>query len=117
MAASFLIVDEDRNFREAVAIALRLDGHEAVAAATGDEARLRLAARLFTCCVVDAHLAEADQVLETVVASGARAVATGPYPELLAAVAARHPTIATLAKPFRTLDLVRLLDDSARAAS
>src|SRR5512140_1363527 len=108
MAVSFLIVDEDRNFREAVAIALRLDGHEAVAAATGDEARLRLAARLFTCCVVDAHLAEADEVLQAVVASGARAVATGPYPEVLAAVAARHPGIATLAKPFRALDLVRV---------
>jgi DNA-binding NtrC family response regulator len=112
MAQSFLIVDEDRNFREALAIALRLDGHEAAVAASAEDARARLAARTFACCVVDAHLAGADAVLE---AAGAVAVATGPYPELLARAAARHPHAAILAKPFRAVDLLAILDGPARA--
>ncbi len=117
MAASFLIVDEDRNFREAVAIALRLDGHEAVAAATGDEALLRLGARLFACCVVDVHLAEADEVLAAAAAAGVLPVAAGPHPELLAAVAARHPAVVTLPKPYRAFDLVRLSYRPVRVVS
>ncbi len=117
MPSSFLIVDEDRNFREAVAIALRLDGHEAVAAATGDAALLRLGSRLFSCCVVDVHLAEVDEVLAAATAAGSRTVVTGPYPELLAAFASRHADVTTLPKPFRAFDLVRLAIPPVRAVS
>ncbi len=116
MTSSFLIVDADRNFRDALAIALRLDGHDAAVAVTADEARARLAARPFACCVVDTHLAGADAVLEAAKAAGVRAVVTGPYAELLAATAGRHPGVFTLAKPFRALDLLRLLDGPTRAA-
>lgn len=105
MKSSFLIVDEDRNFREALAIALRLDGHDASVASTSDEACALLAARPFACCAVDAHLTGADAVLEKAATAGAFAVATGPYPELLVAFAARHPRAAMLAKPFRAQDL------------
>jgi hypothetical protein len=35
-----------------------------------------------------------------------RAVATGPYPDLLAAAAARHPLARPLAKPFPGSELV-----------
>jgi DNA-binding NtrC family response regulator len=115
MARSVLIVDEDRNFREALAIALRLDGHEVAVAASSEEARARLAGRPFDCCVVDAHLEGADAVLESAAAAGAVAVATGPYPELLAKAASRHPHAAMLAKPFRAVDLEAALDGPARA--
>jgi DNA-binding NtrC family response regulator len=110
MARSVLIVDEDRNFREALAIALRLDGHEVAVAASPEEARARLAARRFGCCVVDAHLAGADAILEAAATAGAVAVATGPYPELLAKAAARHPHAAMLAKPFRAAELLDVLE-------
>ena len=116
MAWSFLIVDEDRNFREALAIALRLDGHDATVASSSDEARALIAAHRFTCCAVDAHLAGADALLEAAAAACASAVAMGPYPDLLAAAAARHPHAATLAKPFRAADLERTLEAPARAA-
>lgn len=116
MTSSFLIVDEDRNFREALAIALRLDGHEAAVAATSEEGCTRLRERRFTCCVVDVHLIGADAVLETAAASDARAVATGPYAEILAAVSARHRHAAVLAKPFHAFDLSRLLERPTRAA-
>ncbi len=51
--ASFLIVDEDRAFREALAIALRLEGHEASAVGDAESARERLAAAPVDCCLVD----------------------------------------------------------------
>lgn len=103
--ASFLIVDEDRNYREALAIALRLDGHRALASGAIDDAQERLATDRFDCCVVDAHLAGADHLLEAAANAGLRTVATGPYAELLAAAAARHPRAELLPKPFRAADL------------
>jgi len=103
--ASFLIVDEDRNFREALAIALRLDGHDAAASADTGEARALLARARFDCCLVNAHLPGADALLEASARAGARAFATGPYPELLAAAAARHPHAEMLPKPLRTSEL------------
>lgn len=116
MTSSFLIVDEDRNFREALAIALRLDGHDAVVAGSLEDAREHLRARSFSCCVVDAHLVGSDLLLQESTASGARSVATGPYAELLASVARRHPRVAALAKPFPVAELLRLVSAPTRAA-
>jgi DNA-binding NtrC family response regulator len=98
--ATFLIVDSDRNFREALAIALRLDGHEAESAATADAALLALAAKPFACCVVDAHLVDADAVLDAATRAGARTIVTGPHADLLVHAARRHPRAEQLAKPF-----------------
>ncbi len=108
--AAFLIVDADRAFRDALAIALRLDGHDALAAGTAEDARERLSAIRFDCCVVDAHLPGADPLLEAAAAAGIRAIATGRYADLLAASAKRHPNAATLAKPFRVADLAAHVD-------
>lgn len=105
MAPSFLIVDADRNFREALAIALRLDGHTAQVAASAEDALARLEAGGLTCCVVDAHQPGADDVLQGSVRHGLRTVLTGPYPELLAQAARRHPGVELLAKPFQTAEL------------
>jgi DNA-binding NtrC family response regulator len=113
MAASFLIVDEDRNHREALAIALRLDGHEVVVEQGAEDGRARLAARHFDCVVVDAWLAGADALLEAAARLGILAVATGAYPELLRAAAVRHPHAAALAKPFRAVELTARLGPPA----
>jgi DNA-binding NtrC family response regulator len=114
--ASFLIVDEDRGFREALAIALRLEGHAASAVADLASARARLAAGRVDCCLVDVHLRGADGLLEAASRAGARAFATGPYPELLAAAAARHPSAGMLPKPLRAAELAACLADGPRAA-
>lgn len=114
--ASFLIVDEDRNFREALAIALRLDGHVASSCADAGDARERLACARFDCCLVDAHLPGADGLLEAAAGAGVLAVATGRYPELLAAAAARHPHAEMLPKPMRVSELEARLGRTAGAA-
>jgi DNA-binding NtrC family response regulator len=113
--ASFLIVDEDHNHRESLAIALRLDGHAAVVSPDADRAATLLAEERFDCCVVDGRLPGADALLETAARSGARAIATGPYLELLAAAAARHPHADLIEKPFQAAELAaRVLGAEAR---
>ncbi len=114
--AAFLIVDEDRSFRDALAIGLRLDGHDALALGDADDAQTRLRDGGFDCCLVDAHLPGADALLEIAAASGVRAIATGPYADLLEAAAARHPRAEALAKPFRACDLVSRVGRTASAA-
>jgi DNA-binding NtrC family response regulator len=113
---AFLIVDEDRNFRHSLVIGLRLEGHFAFAAGDIEEARTCLGAGSFDCCVVDAHLPGADELLEVVAAAGTRAFAMGPYPDLLEAAAARHPHAAAISKPFRAADLLARVDSKASAA-
>jgi DNA-binding NtrC family response regulator len=115
--ASFLIVDEDRNFREALAIALRLEGHDAATAGDAAAARARLAEGPIDCCLVDAHLRGADAVIDAACRPGTCALATGPYPELLAATAARHPRAGTLAKPVRAAQLEACVADARAAAA
>lgn len=104
--AAFLIVDEDRNFRDALSIALKLDGHVAFGTADADEALLRISSGDFGFCLVDAHLPGADILLEIAAGAGLRAIATGPYEELLAAAAYRHPSAETLPKPFGARELM-----------
>jgi DNA-binding NtrC family response regulator len=113
MPSSFLIVDADRNFREALAIALRLDGHEVQAADSSDDGLARLCRGGIRCCVVDAHLAGADELLAAAASAGVRVVVTGPYPELLAFAAQRHPGAEPLPKPFGPAALV----DQVRGAA
>jgi DNA-binding response OmpR family regulator len=107
MPCSFLIVDADRNFREALAISLRLDGYEVAVAASADDALAQLARGGARCCVVDAHLHDADRVVTAAARSGHRHVLTGPYADLLVAAGRRHPAAELLAKPFRASELTR----------
>lgn len=111
---AFLIVDADRNFRDALAIALRLDGHVAVTTGDTDEAHAQLAADRFDCCVADAHLPGTDALLERAARAGIRVIATGPYPDLLAVFASRHPHAETLPKPLRASDLAAPVGRAAR---
>ena len=114
---AFLLVDGDRNFRDALAIALRLDGHLAVTTGEVDEAAQRLRVLRFDCCLVDAHLPGADALLEVAARTGTRAIATSPHPDLLAAAAARHPSAEAMAKPFRASDLVARVDRPETSAA
>jgi DNA-binding NtrC family response regulator len=102
----FLLVDADRNFREALAIALRLEGRTVAAASTAEEGLARLAAGGIRCCVVDALLTHADAVLAAAVAGGLRAVVTTTYPDLLASAARRNPRAEMLLKPFAPVALL-----------
>jgi DNA-binding NtrC family response regulator len=104
--SSFLIVDADRNFREALAISLRLDGHTVKGADTPEQALECLRSAAIDCCVVDAHLWDADAVLDAAALAGVRTVVTGPHADLLALAARRHPRAEALPKPFAAEQLV-----------
>jgi DNA-binding response OmpR family regulator len=113
---AFLIVDGDRNFRDALAIGLRLDGHVAVATGEADEGSELVRTARFDACLVDAHLPGADALLELAAGAGVHAIATSPHPDLLAAAASRHPRAQALVKPFRSGELVTRIQEHASAA-
>src|SRR6266567_2757232 len=103
---ALLLTDGDRNFRQALAIALRLDGHRVAEADSVEAARRELAGGDVRWCIVDLRLAGAAELVGQL-ASDPRAsvIATTVDPDLLAATLERHPEIAALEKPFRVEDL------------
>jgi DNA-binding response OmpR family regulator len=103
---AFLLVDADRNFRDALAIALRLDGHEVRTASEGREALDQLERGGVRCCVVDWAVAGVDDLLEAAVRSGVCTVLTGVHTSLVHGTARRHPRAKVLPKPFGAGDLV-----------
>jgi DNA-binding NtrC family response regulator len=103
---AFLLVDADRNFREVLAIGLRLDGHAVVTAAEPGEALQRLALGGIDCCVVDSNVAGGEELLEAAGRAGVRLVVTGVHPTLLASAVRRHPAAEMLPKPFRAGELL-----------
>lgn len=107
--ASFLLVDEDRNFREALAISLRLEGCLVAATSTAGEALAELAAGRFDLCVVDLHLAGAEGLLADVLGRPLPVLLTGPHADLLRRAAGRFPLAQVLEKPFRARDLMARL--------
>jgi len=109
-----LIVDGDKNFREALAIALRLDGATVATAASTGDALLVFAGSTFGLVVVDGLLPGADNLVRALARTAARVVVTGPHPELLARFAARHEVV-TLEKPFGVSALAACRGAPARA--
>lgn len=103
---SFLIVDVDRNFREALAIALRLEGHQVTTAYGALEALPLLDRGGIRCCVIDWGVEGADELLEAATRAGARTVLTGVHPTLVASTARRHTQVEALPKPFGAAALV-----------
>jgi len=104
---TYLLVDADRNFREALAIALRLEGHEVRTASDGREALAQLELGGVACCVADWGVDEVDRLLLAATRSGVRTVVTGIHPSLVSSTARRHPSAEALAKPFRAEELTR----------
>jgi DNA-binding response OmpR family regulator len=107
--ASFLLIDEDRNFREALAIALRLEGCQVASAGSADDALAALAARPFDLCVMDLHLAGAEGLLAEVLGRPLPVLLTGPHADLLRRAAGRFPRAQVLEKPFQARDLLERL--------
>jgi DNA-binding NtrC family response regulator len=102
---TYLLVDADRNFREALAIALRLEGHEVRTASDGREALTQLELGGVGCCVADWGVYGVEQLLEATTRAGVRTVVTGIHPSLVSSTARRFPRSEALAKPFRTEEL------------
>jgi len=102
---SVLLLDADRNFREALAISLRLDGFQVVGSAAADEAIRWLDAAHFDACVADARTPGLDAVADAASRTGARMVLTGPHPDLLALAVRRLEGAAALPKPFGAAEL------------
>ena len=107
--SSFLLIDEDRNFREALAIALRLEGCEVASVDSAESARAALSAARFDLCVLDLHLAGAEALLAEVLRRPQSVLVTGPHADLLARAARRFPRALVLEKPFQAQELLARL--------
>jgi DNA-binding response OmpR family regulator len=104
--ASVLLIDGDRNFREALAIALRLDGCTVTATGGGGEVLDLLERGGFDLCLVDLNVNGVDGLLGAATATRTPVLVTGPYSELLEVAARRYPPVEALPKPFATSDLL-----------
>jgi DNA-binding response OmpR family regulator len=107
--ASVLLIDGDRNFREALAIALRLDGCAVTAAGGGVEALALVERGGFDLCLVDLSADGVDRLLGAAASRRTPVLVTGPHPELLEVAAQRYPTVQVLPKPFAAADLLARL--------
>jgi CheY-like chemotaxis protein len=106
---SVLLIDGDRNFREALAIALRLDGCAVTSASDGHEALGVLETGGFDLCLVDLNVGGVEALLGAATTVPTLVLVTGPYSELLEAAARRHPPARALPKPFAAADLLAWL--------
>ena len=107
--AAVLLVDGDRNFGKALAIALRLDGLSVATADSVEAALARLADGAFRIVVVDCLLPGVDALFSRLSEAGVRVVATGTYPELVLGTARRYPGVIPIDKPFCAADLAAQL--------
>lgn len=108
-----LLVDDDANFRRALAIGLRLEGHEVIEASSLDEADRSLERRPFDVVMVNLLLpgGEGSSLTERLATSpGDRlTVVVSPHPEALFAARARLPAALQLQKPFSPSALTQLV--------
>jgi DNA-binding response OmpR family regulator len=107
--ASVLLIDGDRNFREALAIALRLDGCEVASATSAGDGLALLQGGGFDLCLVDLNVGGVEGLLASAARHPTRVLVTGPYSELLESAARRHPPSQALRKPFSAADLLARL--------
>jgi DNA-binding response OmpR family regulator len=104
-----LLIVGDRNFREALAIALRLDGCAVVVAGAAAEGAPLLERGGFDLCLVDLNVDGVEALLASAAMRTVPLLVTGPYPELAEAAARRHPPAQALSKPFAAADLLARL--------
>jgi len=110
-----LLVDDDANFRRALAIGLRLEDHEVVEVASLEDASLVLATRPFDVVLVNLLLpgGEGSSLSEHLGAAlGDRVtVVVSPHPEALNAARTRIPAALQLQKPFTPSALTQLVQE------
>lgn len=104
---AYLLVDADRNFREALAIALRLEGLTVLTASGSLEALSLLERGGVRCCVVDWCVENSDELLDAALRAGVRTVLTGVHASLVASTARRHARVEPLPKPFGAEALIQ----------
>lgn len=109
---TLLLVDADHNFRETLAIALRLDGIVVRSLAGADEALPVVDNLTYDFALVDCLLPGADRLVARLVRDGrTRVIATSAHGEVIGEALRRHPGLVTLPKPFRTHELLRCLSE------
>ncbi len=105
-----LLVDTDRGFSQALAIALQLDGVPVEIASTVEDALSRLDRGSYRACLVECVAPGADELFERLARiAGMRVIGTSVFPEVLALARRRHPWLGTLQKPFPAAELAARL--------
>ena len=61
-AGNLLVVDDDQNLIELIALKLKAEGYEVTTAGTGQEAVQAAKAAIFDLCIVDLRLADQDGI-------------------------------------------------------
>jgi len=107
--ASVLLIDGDRNFREALAIALRLDGCAVTSVDSASDGMSLLLIGGFDLCLVDLGVGGVEGLLASASRLPTPVLVIGPYSELLESAALRHPPVQALPKPFTAADLLARL--------
>lgn len=113
--ASVLLIDGDRNFREALAVALRLDGCAVTCSPGAADGAAQLRRGPYDLCLVDLTLGGAEGLLAEAVTLGALVLVTGPYLELLESAVRRHRGLVALQKPVTAADLLARLTSPRRS--
>jgi two-component system, NtrC family, response regulator GlrR len=110
-AGNLLVVDDDQNLIELIALKLKAEGYEVTTAGTGQEAVQAAKAGIFDLCIVDLRLADQDGIslmreLHSI-NPGMRVIILTGYGTVESAVQAmQEGAYSYLSKPFNTQELL-----------
>jgi len=110
-AGNLLVVDDDQNLIELIALKLKAEGYEVTTASTGQEAVQSAKGAIFDLCIVDLRLADQDgiSVMRELhsINPGMRVIILTGYGTVESAVQAmQEGAYSYLSKPFNTQELL-----------
>jgi len=110
-AGNLLVVDDDQNLIELIALKLKAEGYEVTTASTGQEAVQAAKGAIFDLCIVDLRLADQDgiSVMRELhsINPGMRVIILTGYGTVESAVQAmQEGAYSYLSKPFNTQELL-----------
>ena len=110
-AGNLLVVDDDQNLIELIALKLKAEGYEVTTAGTGQEAVQAAKAAIFDLCIVDLRLSDQDgiSVMRELhsINPGMRVIILTGYGTVESAVQAmQEGAYSYLSKPFNTQELL-----------
>ncbi len=110
-AGNLLVVDDDQNLIELIALKLKAEGYEVTTASTGQEAIQAAKGAIFDLCIVDLRLADQDgiSVMRELhsINPGMRVIILTGYGTVESAVQAmQEGAYSYLSKPFNTQELL-----------